>query len=367
MQGPFRLTFFVGCLLLGLVAAFGCQTSVPSILLEIEDPIGLEPTQLLVTISIHGLETQRVTRPEAPNGPLESPQTLRLFMPDEAIGQQVDLDVEALRDGKVVGTAQTVVVMDEGADTSVKVRLIEVPFVCDETTCPLGCCSEGECIENAFEACGLGGGACDACHRIAADQCVDGACQCGDGTPCPAGFACEAGRCMPLGDGESCMSAESCQSPPGQCYEEQGTCGADGKCSYAPKGTTAACDDGIRCTVDDVCDGAGTCGGAAKTCESPPNSQCWDGAGACDEATGACVYDQKPVNTACGTNTECTFSACNSAGTCVATLSPDGTVCGAKSCGLCSSGACVLQCIKEEYCCGDGTCRLPNSSCSVET
>ncbi|HLT31116.1 MAG TPA: hypothetical protein VK013_13840 [Myxococcaceae bacterium] len=365
MQKPFRLLLAFGCLLLALVPAFGCQTHVPSILLEVEDPEGLGPTQLLVTVNIEGLETQRVTRPEAPNGPLASPQTLRIFMPDESVGQEVNLTVEALRDDKVVGTAQSMVVVRDNEDTAVKVRLVEVPYVCDETTCPLGCCSENACIEDAFGACGLGGGACNACSRIAADQCVDGACQCGEGTPCPAGFACEAGSCMSLGEGESCVTSATCTSPPGQCHEEQGTCGEDGKCAYAPKSSGASCDDGIRCTENDVCDGAGACGGTEKTCGSPLNTQCWDRDGACNEATGACEYDQKPAGTSCGTNTECSTSACNSAGACVATPVPDGTVCGGLDCGVCAGGTCNITCLAA-FCCGDGTCRSPKGHCGIE-
>lgn len=368
MPGPFRLTFVVGCLLLGLLTAFGCQTHVPSILLEVEDPEGLAPNQLQVTVSIEGLEAQRVTRPEAPNGPLESPQTLRIFMPDEAVGQEVTVKVEALRDDAVVGTAESTVVVNEHEDTALKVSLAGIPYVCDETTCALGCCSENECIEDAFDACGLGGGACNACSRIAADQCVDGACQCGEGTPCPAGYACEAGACMPLGEGESCMNSESCQSPPGQCYEEQGTCGDDGKCSYAPKSSTASCDDGVRCTVNDTCDGAGACvAGAPKVCNSPPNGQCWDGAGSCNEATGACVYTQKPVDTFCG-GSACTTGTCNSSGACVTSNLPNGTACsegGGVSCSQCFDGVCEPLC-PMTLCCGDGTCRTPKGQCSIE-
>ncbi|MCA9635930.1 MAG: hypothetical protein KC420_07875 [Myxococcales bacterium] len=66
--------------------------------------------------------------------------------------------------------------------------------------------------------------------------------------------------------------------PPGTCYSAQGEC-VDGACVYPPKGAGEACDDGDGCTVEDVCDGAGGCGGAAKTCSKPhATGTCVDGA-----------------------------------------------------------------------------------------
>jgi hypothetical protein len=45
------------------------------------------------------------------------------------------------------------------------------------------------------------------------------------------------------------------------------------------------CDDGLFCTIDDVCS-AGSCGGAARACDD--SVQC-NGVGSCDEAAGACA------------------------------------------------------------------------------
>ncbi|HLT30796.1 MAG TPA: hypothetical protein VK013_12185, partial [Myxococcaceae bacterium] len=189
-------------LLLAFGMAAGCHSTVPSLLLTIEDPTGLAPTQVRITVSVEELETHRVTRPEVPQEPLASPQTLRLFMPDEAVGRRVDLTVEALRDGVVVGTAVTVTVLKAVEDTLLAVALVPSAEsdVCDATTCPFGCCDGNVCIEGDVEACGSGGGACKACDNTSSDACIEGACRCGADAPCPAGYRCEGGACAPSGE-----------------------------------------------------------------------------------------------------------------------------------------------------------------------
>jgi hypothetical protein len=46
-----------------------------------------------------------------------------------------------------------------------------------------------------------------------------------------------------------------------------------------------SCDDGLFCTIDDVCN-AGSCGGAARVCDD--SVEC-NGVGSCDEAAGGCA------------------------------------------------------------------------------
>jgi cephalosporin-C deacetylase-like acetyl esterase len=63
------------------------------------------------------------------------------------------------------------------------------------------------------------------------------------------------------------------------------TCACTTDCAW-PDATTT-CDDGAPCTVDDVCDGAGACGGVENTCDD--HDKCTEDT--CDPATGACVND----------------------------------------------------------------------------
>src|SRR5690606_34858569 len=251
-----------------------------------------------------------------PQEPLASPQTLRLFMPDEAVGRRVDLTVEALRDGVVVGTAVTVTVLKAVEDTLLAVALVPSAEsdVCDATTCPFGCCDGNVCIEGDVEACGSGGGACKACDNTSSDACIEGACRCGADAPCPVGYRCEGGACAPSGEGQSCTVHEQCNAPPGQCFEAQGTCGEDGKCAYAPRASTDACDDGNSCTDGDHCDGAGTCVATPRVCDGP-TGQCLEDVGTC--VNGTCRYDGLPTSTPCDDNNACTDpDRCDGSGTC---------------------------------------------------
>ncbi|HLT30797.1 MAG TPA: hypothetical protein VK013_12190 [Myxococcaceae bacterium] len=404
-------------LIIGLAVA--CTTTVPSLFITIEDPAGLAPTQLRITVRVAGQQTHDLTRPEVPGGPLSNPQTLRVFMPQEAVGQRVDVTVEALRDAGIVGRAESSTLLDDAEDTPVAMALVAAePPACDATTCPTGCCEGNACVRGEVSACGAGGGACNACDTLSTDQCVDGTCRCGADGPCPAGYRCEGGACTPDGGGQSCTANEQCTAPPGQCFEAQGSCGEDGKCAYAPKSASASCDDGNSCTVgdhcdgegacvsspmvcdgpsgqchaevgacvngaclyapkpeaadctddnlcteSDHCDGSGSCVGTPVTCDEPPNFECWEPVGACHAATGDCVYTQKPVGTACGSNTQCKASSCNAQGACVSSDINNGQFCNPATCATCSNGVCGGGCPSGTHCCGAGDCRPNGTLC----
>ena len=422
MRGLKRCLLSLPFLLIAFGMAAGCHSTVPSLLLTIEDPTGVAPTQLRVTVSVEELETHNLKRPEVPAGPLASPQTLRLFMPDEAVGRRVDLTVEALRDDVVVGSAVTVTVLKAVEDTQIEMSLVPAsePEVCDATTCPFGCCNGNVCVEGDLSACGAGGGACNACDTTSTDQCVEGSCRCGADAPCPTGYRCQEGACAPSGEGQSCTVSEQCNAAPGQCFEAQGTCGEDGKCSYAPKPTTEGCDDknsctdgdhcdgaGVcvstpkacngptgqcledvgecvngtcrydplpgtqgcddnnRCTDSDTCDGAGSCKGTPKSCSNPPNLLCWEQSGTC--ADGSCTYTQKQVGTTCGTGDACTAYTCNAAGQCVS--SPKVTCDNPGQCrtapGTCNpqTGACSYE-VATGAACDDGNACTVSTTCN---
>ncbi|MBI5544448.1 MAG: hypothetical protein HY901_11195 [Deltaproteobacteria bacterium] len=102
-----------------------------------------------------------------------------------------------------------------------------------------------------------------------------------------------------------------CNTPPGQCFKEAGSC-SEGGCVYPPKDDETGCDDGNACTERDVCR-AGTCQGTPKSCLTPPSGHCTGGSsfvsysslGTCSD--GACQYAELPFSCSGGcVNDVCT-------------------------------------------------------------
>jgi hypothetical protein len=154
---------------------------------------------------------------------------------------------------------------------------------------------------------------------------------CDDGNACTARDTCTRGRCT--GAPLACTAV-----PANACVDDQrlkvygaGTCdGNSGGCAYASR--EVVCPEGCA---------AGRCSGDpcfGITCELPPGP-CWATRGACDPATGRCVYAPLPEGTSCIVAEACLLAArCDGAGTCVA---------GAPACtrphahgGTCAQGAC---------------------------
>lgn len=163
-----------------------------------------------------------------------------------------------------------------------------------------------------------------------------------DGNACTVGDACDgAGLCI-------AGALKTCAAPPNTtCYNATGTCNTStGACTYSPKPSGTACNaDNNACTVGDTCNASGTCvAGAAKSCNSPPNTACYNATGTCNTSTGACSYTKKTDGTSCGTCKECSNGTCGNA--------PNGTDCGANKCFYCSSGACTARAVGYQY---DGT------------
>jgi len=155
----------------------------------------------------------------------------------------------------------------------------------------------------------------------------------------------------------------SCNSAPGSCYEAAGTC-AVGVCSYAPKASGVACDDGNACTGGDACNGAGACAGSAISCSSPPG-QCYVAAGTC--SGGTCDYEHKAAGAECNDGDACTVGeVCNGAGGCAGTLvsctSPPGQC--YEAAGTCSEGACTYAPKAVGTACDDGNASTINDMCS---
>ncbi len=115
---------------------------------------------------------------------------------------------------------------------------------------------------------------------------------CNDGNQCTAADVCFAGVCVgnPVGNGTPCgnPSNTACDNPD--------TC-QSGVCqpNYVPNGT--GCDDGLFCTVSDIC-GGGVCAGSPRNC----------GQQVCKESTDQCVDCLTQAD--CDDSNPCTDDAC---------------------------------------------------------
>jgi len=104
-----------------------------------------------------------------------------------------------------------------------------------------------------------------------------------------------------------------CNTPPTSCHERDGACMGT-TCVYSLKTVGASCDDGDACTTRDACNGSGTCLGTAIACDSP---------GLCQEAgtcvNGTCHYSPAPWGTYCDDGNACTLDeTCDGQGSCIA-------------------------------------------------
>jgi hypothetical protein len=233
--------------------------------------------------------------------------------------------------------------------------------------CYSNLCVDGVCCDTPCD------GACEACD-VAGQE---GTCSVvAQGTTCDDGSACTTEDTCDGQAADGCTgTAVTCDSPPSQCHQAQGTC-TDGACTYAPKPEGTACNDGNACTTGETCGSGGACGGGTTmACTTPPDL-CFQAQGVCEPETGACTYGlreagatcrvalsdcdvsekctgssgtcpgdmQRPQGVACTDDGNvCTTDVCDATGRCMHPPVVPGTACGAGS--VCNgSAACVAGC-----------------------
>jgi cysteine-rich repeat protein len=172
-----------------------------------------------------------------------------------------------------------------------------------------------------------------------------------DGSPCDDGVdctvdACIDGECVSIPDDDACNDGDPCSDS---------TCSAIEGCLDLP--TTATCNDGLFCTVDDLCSDF-ACTGSPRVC----NDGLACTADECSDELGACIHH--PVDSACDNGVHCDGAErCDPDEGC---LPGEGVDCssfdGECTTGICdeSAAGCVAIPIREGLPCDDGL------FCSVE-
>lgn len=144
----------------------------------------------------------------------------------------------------------------DGQDACQDGQCVCVP-ACDGKQCgPDGCgglC--GEC--NDGNSCTVD--TCDPAGQCLFDPVPAEGSQCEDGLFCTTGETCQKGLCK--GGPRDCNDPIGRQCEVGQCNEDTNAC------EFRPAEAGKACDDGFQCTVNDQCDGKGSCTGPTKDCD----------------------------------------------------------------------------------------------------
>ncbi len=138
---------------------------------------------------------------------------------------------------------------------------------------------------------------------------------CDDGSKCTTVDTCNAqGKCVGSSPVVCPTRSDTCISPTGTCVP------SDGGCYYPPLDAGTVCNDSNGCTLNERCNGLGSCtGGTEKVCNSGtpgwPN-QCHGTTGTCIPADGGCVFPVVDAGTACDDGTACSHTDRCNAGAC---------------------------------------------------
>ncbi len=232
----------------------------------------------------------------------------------------------------------------------------------DGSLCTSGdACKSGKCEAGAVVSCAGQGDACN----LAACEAKTGACVktpaakgsgCDDGDFCTDGDTCDAGKCL-AGKPKDCSAlADGCNT---------GSCDKAGhQCVKAPMPGGTVCQDAQFCTTGETCDGKGACGGGkAKECTNGGKT-CL--VGFCDEVGKACTTKPVAQPTPCNDGDACTLNeVCNGAGSCASgTAKPcNGDACNNATCDA-KTGACGLAPKASGVACNDGNLCTQTDACN---
>jgi hypothetical protein len=177
-------------------------------------------------------------------------------------------------------------------------------------------CLDGECQGGSDRSCshlsvGCVRGVCDEAAQGCVTVPIEDGGTCNDGLFCTVGETCQGGVCAGGAPLDCSQEARPCEVATA-CDE------ALDQCQFGPIAAGTSCDDGLACTEDDQCDGAGTCSGTPLACEGLCHT------GSCDPDSGTCV--NRPAGSLCGDRTDCA-SQCDASGSCVDQEAADGTAC----------------------------------------
>ncbi|NOX71689.1 MAG: S8 family peptidase [Candidatus Micrarchaeota archaeon] len=229
-------------------------------------------------------------------------------------------------------------------------------------SCVSGSCQPGVPIDCSSLDDQCNTGVCDeSLDACTAQPKADGT-PCDDGLFCTVGDSCQDGACMG-GAQMNCNDGNDCTTD--SCDEENDIC----EHTNVPDGTL--CDDGLFCTIDDICSG-GICAGSDRDCSdgvsctvdecdeendvcvnNPDDSLCDDGV-FCNGEEICNPYEgcEAGVPPSCDDGNECTTDSCSyDFDGCDNIPLPDGTAC---SEGICCNGACSAPSCAEDTDCDDG-------------
>ena len=246
---------------------------------------------------------------------------------------------------------------DDSCDPAQGCVFLANAITCDDgDVCTLGdACGGGGCVPGTKNTCSDGNPCTDdACDPANGCIHVNNYVPCDDGNKCTPGDTCQGGTCIGL----AVAATAFCDDKGNPCTDD--SCDPLTGCAHTPN--TAACDDGLPCTIGDICD-AGKCTSGVSACECKKDSDCavkedgnpCNGTLICDltAAPYKCVVSAKTIvvcessgDSTCAKNTcnkingICSYVAQSEGGACDA----DGSVCTDKDvckAGDCSPGAAI--------------------------
>ena len=256
-------------------------------------------------------------------------------------------------------------------------KVAGTPVLCnDGTSCTQDACSNAlaSCVfspvENSQGPCGLGVGACTlgsyTCDGSGPTPILDCV-----GSVDPVAEICSNGvddNCNGVVDEYCtptfCNTTQDCYSQLtlGDCVSA--SC-VVGQCQVANLPFGAQCDDGIRCTTHDQCNGVGSCTSIPLVCDD--FNDCTNDY--CDEAFGWCVFDGTAfTGDFCASTDACSInSECDNQGRCVSTLDKDCSIfesaCGEPVCNS-TTGDCDIHPVIGPWC-NDGDACTFNDVCTA--